>query len=403
MAFWRRWLGLRRAPSRAEADEPGGASAEPDVISFEEMSRRLASADAAERGSAAVVLSALGSRAAIGPLIRAYVTFGDATLLQALAGYGARVTPVAARQARDLSLSPSHRARLMDVLGASGDPGAVGILKSMAGDYEPGVHVAACAALVRLGDVGGVERLSRDLVGTDVRRRTQALEALRRLDHPAAVAATEEHVQRYLAEGGAVPAKITVSLPLLVQPEAELPRLIAEAIQARPRTLSIVIGPMAALLAEHRREAFMEALPDYRLFYSTLRHTVPEQLEVLDRVRRAAVREPDARIAFIGQLPSPRGTYPLPARILARPPGRRFTVRIVFVGPDEVAIVMEWWHYLQDHPPLQAEFDVLLTNLTFGSGRMTDEERIIYRLAGERRRDEFARALLAHLKAVHGQ
>jgi hypothetical protein len=399
--LWRRLLdGLTPAATEREAAPPTLSPVEGEPIGFQEVFRHLDSTDPAEREQAATLVAALKPQSAIHPLLRAYLHHGDRALLETLALYGDKLTLVAGRTVRDPSLSPHERARLMDVLGASGDPAAIRVLRTAGlADWDAAVHVAACAALVRLGELDGVDLLDRALHGTDVNKRLYALRATRDLDHPALAPVRERHVLRYLAAGGAVPKNVAVALPLLLDPSADLPALVAAHVARSPRTLTIVIGPEAGVMAEAHRDVFERALPDHQLFFTPGRHSPTEQFDVLARARDAAATQPRARVALVGVLPSPQGLYP-PPHFLVGNDGPRYTVRIVFVGQQDFAVIMEWWYYIEDESEIPTDFEVVLTALTLGGDRMTEEEWLTYHLAGEDRRDAFARALLAHRATV---
>jgi hypothetical protein len=80
--------------------------------------------------------------------------------------------------------------------------------------------------------------------------------------------------------------------------------------------------------------------------------------------------------------------------------GPTYTVRVIFVGQQEFAVVMEWWYYIEDRSEVQTDFEVVLTALTIAGDRMTEEERLTYELTRDFEHDEFARALLAHRAVV---
>jgi hypothetical protein len=431
-------------PARARP-APAPTADEGEPVRFQELYRELQSADPAVRARAVSVVAALAPPTAVRPLVRAYLHYGDPGLLAALALYGDKLTLVAGRQVRDTSLAGTERARLMDVLGASGDPGALPILRAAVGDFEPAVDVAARAALVRLGELEGVELLDQTLHGTDVTRRLYALRAARTLDHPALGPVIDRHVDRYLAAGGAVPRNVAVALPLLLDPVGDLPDLVAAHVARSPRTLTIVVGPEAANMAEHHRDVFARALPDHRLFFTTRRHDPAEQFEVLAAARDAAAEAgrarlrvaaepesaeasaanaeaaeaganagsepgtagpaaspaaiPHVQIALIGDLPSPRGLYP-PPHFLVGAAGPTYTARIMFVGEQDFNVVMEWWYYVEDESEVPTDFEVVLTALTLAGDRMTEEEWLTCQLTDEDRQEAFARALLAHRATV---
>lgn len=384
--------GLARAtPAHPEAPET--------KVAFQDLYRQLETGDPRIRYEAASIVSALAPPSALRPLTRAYVRYGDRFLLDALRVYGEKLTLTVGRDLLHATWGPTERARLLDILGASGDRDAIPIVRRSLRDLDPAVHVAGAAALVRLGERLGVEHLEEELLSIDPDRRLLALRATRDLDHPAVAGILEQHLERYLAEGGAVPPTVAVALPMLFDPEADLPGLITRHVRRSPRTLTIVIGPQAAVLAETRRGAFAADLPDHHLYFTTPRHSPPEQLEVLTKARDRAAGNPGRPVALIGDLPSPGGPYP-PPHFLTRPDGDPYSVRVVFVGEQEFAVVMEWWYYIADRSEVPTDFEVVLTALQFGAEKMSEEEAILCRLAGEARREAFARALLAHQTTV---
>jgi hypothetical protein len=287
----------------------------------------------------------------------------------------------------------------MDVLGASGDPGALGVLRGVVGDLDTQVHVAACAAIACLGELEGVELLDQALDGTDGGARLAALRAVHEIELPALAQLAERHVDRYLAAGGAVPKNVEVALPMLLDPDEDLPGLVASHVARSPRTLTIVIGPEMAYVAESRRDVFRRELTDRRLFFSTERHTPAEQFDLLAAARDAAAADPSGAVVLVGVLPSPGGLHP-PPHFLVGAGDAGYTARIVFVGQQDFNVVMEWWYYIEDRSEVLCDYEVVLTALTLGGDRLTEEEWITYTLADEYRREEFARALLAHRAVV---
>lgn len=395
MGFLKRFFGR---PS----DEPAADDAAPEScdqeegVSYKDLMRQLSSASEQTRHDSAMLLSALGHREAIRPLIRAYLMYGDAELLGAIAAFGPKVTMLAARQARDMTLSSVQRARLMTILGRTGDPGAATLVLPHADDRDVGVHVAACGALSRLGDPRGVDRLADDLLRLDPRLRSLALEELQKLDEARADAAIEDYVQRYLATGGAVPSSIKVSIPLLVDREADLAVLIGEHVQRSEHRLTVVTGPAMDSVSESHRDELRRMLPSHRILFVTPRHSLDEQEATLEQARQMVVQGSQVRVVVVGPLPSPEAALPL-GHFLVESDGSPYSARVVLIGPQRFAMVMEWWRYLSDRAEVPAELEVALTNLVFGGDDLTSEEMSLYRLCGESRRDDFARAFLAQL------
>jgi HEAT repeat protein len=370
-----------------------------EAIAFHDLCLQLESNDLTERRRAAMLLSALTPRSAVRPLLRSYLEHGDRFILEALASYGDKLTLVAGREVANPARSTTERARLITVLGVSEDPAAMPILWQWVNDFEPAVHVAACAALANLGDGSAVELLSEALLSTDVETRRLALRATLDLDHPGIARLQREHVARYLAAGGAVPANVSVSMPLLLDPLEDVPRYLVGAIQASHRSLTIVIGPEAAEVAEHHREVLEHGLHDRSLFFATKRHSPDEQFKMLMAARDHAVDREGSRPVFVGQLPSPGSQHP-PPHFLRDPGLKGYTARIVFVGQQEFAVVMEWWYYIEDRSEVDTDYHVMLTALTIGGDRMTEEERLTYEMLDDQEHDRFARALLAHRAIV---
>jgi hypothetical protein len=396
----RHWIRnlIGRPPAVAPVDAPVRAP-DPQTIRFQAVFGQLESPDGAERAAAAMLIGALLPAAAVRPLVRAYMHHADRGVLETLSLYGDKVTLVASREVADAARSGTQRARLMNILGACGDPGARAVVRQVVGDLSPVAHVAACAALVRLGDAGGVELIDQTLMSIDPDRRLLAMNAARALDDPAVATMLEGAVDRYLSAGKAVPRDVAVAMPLLLDPVADLPGLIAAHVRGGRHALTIVIGPDAAAMAERRREDLVLQLPGYDVYFTTERHLPAEQFDVLARARDKAAGGGRRRVALIGTLPSPGGNYP-PPHFLLGPEGPTYTVRIMFVGQQDFSVIMDWWYYIDERSEVPTDFEVVVTALTLGGDRMTDEELAYYQLAGEDRREAFARALLAHRTAI---
>jgi hypothetical protein len=366
-----------------------------EPIAFQVLYRELDSPDPLARERAVTMVGALSPPTAVRPLVRAYVHHGDLRLLQALRRYGPMITLTVGRQALDATRSPTERARLLDILGGSGDEAAVPIVRQAVTDLEPLVRASASAALLELGRSEGAESLERQLESADAMERLHALRAAARLDAPAARRVLEDHLGRYLAMGGAVPRQVGVSMPLLIDPESELPAVIGTQVRKGGHRLSIVVGPGVRGLAERQRPAFRAELPGYRLFFTTARHSPPEQFELLLQARQAALDRTGPPVALIGDLPSPRAIHPTPHFLFPAADGG-LTVRIVLVGQQEFAVAMEWWYYVDEQSQVPTELDIVSTAHTLGAEDMTEEELTLLGIAGQERREAFARALLAH-------
>jgi hypothetical protein len=113
------------------------------------------------------------------------------------------------------------------------------------------------------------------------------------------------------------------------------------------------------------------------------------------RARAAAAVPSGRRVTVVGDLPSPMGIHP-PPHFLYKREGDAPSARIVLVGQQEFAVAMEWWYYVEDRAEVPTTLDIVLTAHELGVEDMTDEEGVLLSLAGEERREAFARALLAH-------
>lgn len=399
MSILRRLL-HRRPAARVEPVGPERSPEGAEGILVHDLVRQLSSPDAGERSQAALMLEALRPTTAVRPLMRAWVSYGDPAVAVALAAYGARVTPVAGAAARDLSLGGSQRARALDLLGRSADPAARDALRSAAVDPDPVVHIAAAVALVRVGDELGEEGLRRGLEGRPAPWRAAALRALRAADHPTAGRIAEEHVARFLAEGGAVPAEVVVTMPMLLDAERDLARLLGRSIADAPQPFVLVTGPGTAELSETQRETLAPFLGRRVAFYATARHSAPEQVEVLLAARAASASEPAGSV-LLGPVPDALGPYPLP-NFLDRPLGDDDACLVVYAGPVAFPVVAAWWRQLAEGSRVPVSLTVVLTNLTLGGAHLGDEAWEIYQRCQDGRSAEFARAYLVHLPEVAG-
>ncbi len=404
MGILRRLLGLgrRRVTHRVVPVAPPVRDAE-GGIAFHTLGRRLMSPTPAVRAEAALLVAAMCPDEAARPLVRAYVMHGDRNLLGTVRAYGHRLTPIVAREARDRSLAPSHRARLMDILGATHDPVAERVLREATRELEHAPRIAASAALVELGDRGSVDRLRKDLLSMEPGRRTMALEAVRHLESPEGAQLAEGHALRYLAEGGAVPAAVDASLPLLVDRDADLAAILVRHAASSEHRLTLLTGPASGALSEHRRGDFVAGLPEHELMFTTDRHALPERAEALEAacvLASSATRR--SRVTIVGPVPDPADAYPSPHLLAVGPAG--YSAQVVFVGPFKLDPVLAWWRYIEEVSLVPASIHVVLTDLALGGGKLTDEELIIHGLTADRglgdREDAFARAYLAHLSEV---
>lgn len=391
----------------------GGDDAE--GIAFRDLGRRLMSSSREIRRDAALLVSSFTPAEAARPLVRAYVHTGDRALLEAVRAYGDRLTGIVAREALDFSLAPSHRARLMEILGATGDPSAGRVLREASKDLDRTVRVAASAALAELGDGSGLARLDAELLSNDAVRRARALEALRGIETPEARRLATEHALRYLAEGGAVPAEVGVTLPVLIDPDKDLVALLGPMAASSGDRLTLVTGPATGRLSDLHRADFAAALPARSLHFTTDRHSLDEQRAVLEAACADAASADPRPIVLFGPLPTPADAFPSP-HLLPPPEVSQhgggldddafdlpFSVQVVFVGPHKFQPVMEWCGYFRDVCPYPARMHVVLADLRFGgAGRMGPEELAVQAVVdafglGDRP-DAFARAYLARMR-----
>ncbi len=386
-------LGTRATQGRGEP--PAAPAHEPAGIPFYLLVRQLGSADPRQRAEAALVLSALRRPEAIQALVRAYVDHGDEAIAESLGAYGDRVTPVAAREARDLSRGGSQRARALELLGRIADPAARAALRAAAVDPDPAVHIPASVALLRVGDEAGGARLRHGLEARDQAWRSQALRALRAAEHPEAEAVIAEHAARYLAAGGAIPAEVAVAMPALLDLGADLAHLLGRHVAAAGAPFVLVTGPGTGNLAESQRETLAPYLAGRRLFFTTARHSPPEQVAALLAARAASAHGPGG-VVHVGPVPDPDGIHDLPP-FLGRSYGRRDAARVVYVGPQAGTVAVAWWRFLAEHSAVPADLTVVLTNLALGGPRLGDEAWELYQHCLGERAEAFARAYLARL------
>lgn len=371
-------------------------------IAFNDLGRRLMSSDPEVRYEAALLVSSFLPAEAARPLVRAYVHTGDRALLEAVRAYGYRLTAIVAREALDFSLAPSHRGRLMEILGATGDLSARRVLREASKDLDRTVRVAASAALAELGDDSGLTRLNAELLSNEASRRARALEALRYVETDEARQLAAQHALRYLAEGGAVPADVGVTLPVLIDPDADLVALLGRMAAESRHWLTLVTGPATGRLSDLRRADFARMLPGRALHFTTDRHSIDEQRAILDEAAAAASSAEPRRIVLLGPLPSPSDAYPSP-HLIPPPSGQRYSAQVIYAGPHKFQPVMEWCAYLRDACAVPAEMHIVLTDLRFGGeGRMGEEELAVQAVVDAQalgdRPDAFARAYLARLR-----
>jgi hypothetical protein len=363
-----------------------------------ELIRLLGTGDRDERAKAASLLAEQQNRAAIRPLMNTYLNYGDAPVLEALGSFGNAVTGPATSEAFDLSIIGQRRARLMDVLGATGDETALGAVRDFVDDSEKPIHIRACAALARLGDLNGVDMLSADLQqGTDAELRTLALAALDELgDTPGAREAINGHIERYVAEGGAIPHDIAVLAPRLDDPERPMTAFVVEEIKKTERDLVLVIGSGALELARSRQSDLKTMLEGHELYFLTQEMVPEEQMDQLDEARDIASADPDHTVLVIGKVPAPSDNPPLRHFLTTGKGGSDYSVKIIIVDPHEYTLLMDWWRYVEDQAQVETVFEVVLSASTPNQSAISQEEWLIHKLAPEDHKREFARALLAH-------
>jgi hypothetical protein len=208
--------------------------------------------------------------------------------------------------------------------------------------------------------------------------------------------ALAEHVKRYNSEAGAVPRAIEVYAPLMDDPAIKLTAYVCEHIKAKPHNLTVVVGSGGIQIATTQRAVVEDGLGDWgEIHYAPVNHTPEEQLEMLAAARATALSVPDARAVYIGALPGPGDTPPLP-HFLQREEGKPYTAKILLVDPHEYGQLQDWWHYVQDLAPDHTDVEVVLAVSLAPGGPLTEEERRIFELCDDEQRREFPRAYLAH-------
>jgi len=396
--------GRRATGGRADAGGAGRASAPgpveggPPEMGAKQWIRLLGQSNAERREAAATALKELGDRSAVRPLINAYLNYGDAAVLDALTSFGRAVTAAAISEAHDASNVSERRARLMDVLGATGDESVANLVRDEVASSDLAVRVRACVALVRLGDLAGIDSLESDLQQAAMKdRRKAALRGLSELkDVPQAARAIEAHVNRFLGQGGAIPEKIEVSAPRLEQPDISMVGHIIGEILRTDHDLVVVIGPGATDIARSRQGDMRRGLPDHTVYFLTPQMMPDEQMTALEEARDLAATIPEHTVLVLGQLPAPNDNPPLRHFLT---PGRdnTYSCKIIIVDPHGYGSLRDWWHYIEDKSQVECEFEVVLSASSPERSATSQEEYLIYQLAPEAKKPQFARALLAHL------
>jgi hypothetical protein len=393
----RRSSAASSAPPKAPDAPPADSGVSPAGGGSKQWIRALGMSEAAKRVEAAENLAGSGDRAAIRPLLNAYLNYGDREVLEAIRTYGPLVTSAASHEAHDLSNVGVRRARLMDILGATGDESLASIVRENVNDSDPLIHVRAAVALARLGDLAGVDQLAADLQqATKDALRTEALRGLAEVrDIPAAQTAIDAHVARYLGQGGAIPAEIAVSAPRLIDPDTGMTAYLIDEIIKTPHHLVVVIGSGAADIVRSRQSDLRRGLPEHTMYFLTAQMAPDEQMLALEEARDFASDNPEHTLLVMGTLPAPSDSPPL-RHFLTPGRGQPYTCKLITVDPHEYGLLMDWWRYVDDKAEIPTKFEVILSASSPERSAISEEEYLIYQLTPESRIGDFSRALLAH-------
>jgi hypothetical protein len=392
----------RPAPKASEpaavadsAEAPTEVAAEVDGLSVKQLVRSLGQANADKREAAASALAEQRAPSGMRPLMNAYLNYGDAGVLEALKVYGKSLVTPATREALDLSVMGPRRARLMDIIGITGEETALTAVRQNIDDEDLDIHIRSAVAMARLGDYFGVDRLADDIRTNDPERKVKAIYALRELDLDRAKVVLNEHVTRYVAEHQAVPEEIEVNAPLMHTPDRDVVTYVCDHIKANPHNLTIVLGSGGIKIAQNHRDALEEGLKGYAIEHALPIMTPEEQIGALGEAKEIAAKGGDERAVFVGRLPSPHDNPPLP-HFLTREDGVDYSAKLLIVDPHEYNLLQEWLHYIQDQSEVKTDLEVVLGLTLEGKNGLTEEERLIYELANEDQRKLFPRAYLAH-------
>ncbi len=390
----------RRVPpeERSFAPDPRHIEVPPvEEMSVKELTRQLGTGNSTIREAVEVRLGQLGDRTAMRPLINAYLMHGDAAALEALRQYGGDLTGAARTLADDVSNEGERRARIMDVMGVSGDDDVLNVVRTNLDYPDPLVRSRAAAALARLGDMNGISRLDYDLQTNDPIARRLALHTLHEFEHlPAAAESIQDHLDRFLGDASAVPARVSVTAPRIAEPTLSLSKYIANQIKESAHTLTIVVGAEPTNWATARRGVFEEALPDVEMHFATPRMLPEEQIAALEAARNAAAA--GRRAALVGMLPLPSDEPPLPNLLVPVEGGKPYTVQLFIVDPHEFSQCQTWWFYIQDRVDLPTDIEVILAVSKPGSSVISEEEYELYHLLKDpAKKAQFTRALLARI------
>lgn len=385
----------RSAPVRQpEATEAPKGDVAP--VSSKQMLRDLGSGNPAQREEVARQLVASGSRTALRPLMNCYLNYGDPGVLASLSTFGKDLAAPASREAFDLSVMGPRRARLMDVLGISGDESVLTTVRPNMDDMDRDIHIRSCVAVARLGDMFGIDRLEDNIRMTDPELRSLSLAALKELGTERSDRVLSDHVKRYMAEAGAVPDTIVVKAPLLDSAESSLTNAVVAEVVSSPHNLVMLIGSGAIQMASQRRDVLAQALASHgKVTFGLPLMSPEEQIASLREAHAAATASADARAVFVGRLPAPHDNPPLP-HFITRVEGVAYSVKILIVDLHEYSLLQDWLHYVQDKAEAPTDIEIVLSISLDSQSGLTDEEHMIYGLCSETDKARFPRAFLAH-------
>jgi|GEM_PF-2033775 len=384
----------RPAPQpRPEATEAPDADVAPS--SAKQLARDLGSGNPERREEVARLMVASGSRTSLRPLMNCYLNYGDPGVLEALKVFGKDLAAPASREAFDLSVMGARRARLMDILGISGDESVLTTVRPNMDDVDPDIHIRSCVAVARLGDMFGIDRLEDNIRMTDPELRSLALAALMELKMERSDRVLGDHVKRFMAEAGAVPENIVVKAPLLGSSETSLSAAVIAEVIASPQNLIMVIGSGGIQMAAQRRDAMAQALAGHgKVSFGLPLMSPEEQIASLQEAHAAATASPGARAIFIGRLPAPHDNPPLP-HFITRVEGVTYSVKILVVDLHEYSLLQDWLHYVQDKAEAPTDIEVILSVSLESQSGLTAEERVIYAMCSAEDKARFPRAFMA--------
>ena len=384
----------RPAPQpRPEATEAPDADVAPS--SAKQLARDLGSGNPERREEVARLMVASGSRTSLRPLMNCYLNYGDPGVLEALRVFGKDLAAPASREAFDLSVMGARRARLMDIMGISGDESVLTTVRPNMDDVDPDIHIRSCVAVARLGDMFGIDRLEDNIRMTDPELRSLALAALMELKMERSDRVLGDHVKRFMAEAGAVPENIVVKAPLLGSSETSLSAAVIAEVIASPHNLIMVIGSGGIQMAAQRRDAMAQALAGHgKVSFGLPLMSPEEQIASLQEAHAAATASPGARAIFIGRLPAPHDNPPLP-HFITRVEGVTYSVKILVVDLHEYSLLQDWLHYVQDKAEAPTDIEVILSVSLESQSGLTAEERVIYAMCSAEDKARFPRAFMA--------